>query len=80
MNGKSASSNAHPLGTVTKDDVVIIGSKAFQVVAGEARLYPNGSLEGSHELYDISLDIVDDLHDDGIRVFEVTESYVGRWR
>ena len=80
MNGSPVSSSAQPLGIVTKDDVVIVGSAAFQIVAGEATLHRDGSLDGNYESFAISPDMVDDLHDDGTRIFEVSDSFVGRWR
>ncbi len=76
----ASSSNAHPLGVAVKDDVIIVGQQAFQVVAGEARLFSDGSLDGEYESQLIALDSVDDLHDDGSRVLEFSTYYVGRWR
>jgi hypothetical protein len=81
MNGNgSASSNAHPLGVATKDDIVILGINAFRVVAGEVSLLPDGTLIGEYETRSVPLDAVDDLYDDGARVLEVSSCYVGRWR
>lgn len=76
----SASSNAHPLGVATKDDVVILGINAFRLVAGEVALLSDGTLTGEYETQSIPLDCVDDLHDDGAKVLEVSTYYVGRWR
>lgn len=80
MDGNSAPQTAHPLGVITKDDVVILNGIAFQIVAGEAKLYPDGSLNGSYESYTIHPDTVYDLHDDGARIFEVSQSFIGKWR
>lgn len=81
MNGNnSASSSALPLGVVTKDDIIIFGENAFRVVAGEASLLSDGTLIGEYETSSIPLGAVDDLHDDGAKVLEVSSYYVGRWR
>lgn len=76
----SASSSAHPLGVATKDDVIIFGFCAFRVVAGEVSLYSDGTLHGDYETQSIAHDSVEYLHDDGARVLEVSQEYVGRWR
>lgn len=81
MDGKTpAPQNAQPLGVITKDDVVIRNNTAVLIVAGEARLYPDGTIEGSFESYDILTESLYDLLDDGARIFEVSQDFIGRWR
>lgn len=80
MDGKPAPSDAHPLGEICKDTIVIIDDKAFQVVTGEATIMSDGGMIGSCELCNIHPESVSDLHDDGCPVFEITAEFIGRWR
>lgn len=80
MDGNASISSTHPLGTVTKDDVIIVGERAFVIVAGTGLLQYDGSLVGDCETRTVQVESVSDLHDDGLRVFEVSDEFVGQWR
>ena len=80
MDGNASDPHPHPLGTVTKDDVVIVNNLAFIIVAGTGSLLDDGSLVGNFETQTIPVESADDLHDDGLRVFEISGEFVGQWR